>query len=323
MNTTILRARRAIACSAAAVVLAGSTPAAQNAFFRDWKETVLADNAQRAPRVACSELVSLTGADGAKDGLIDDPRRCAFNPANDLPRCAADATGPTCFTTEQLHTLAVIYAPVKLNGVEIFPGWPVGAEAGWDPWLMTKGRSIQLNFGETFFRYLAFSKPNPSYDWLTFNLETDLDKIQATRVALDAVDPDLTRFKSRGGKIVSYYGWADPALNPLMGVNYYERVLEKMGASTADFYRLFMVPGMSHCQGGIGTDAFDPVTPLVEWVEKGVAPNSLPASRLVEGKAVRTRPLCPYPAVAVYKGSGSLDDAANFTCTVPKAGSAQ
>ncbi len=188
---------------------------------------------------------------------------------------------------------------------------------------MTKGRSIQLNFGETFFRYLAFSKPNPSYDWLTFNLETDLDKIQATRVALDAVDPDLTRFKSRGGKIVSYYGWADPALNPLMGVNYYERVLEKMGTSTPDFYRLFMVPGMSHCQGGIGTDAFDPVTPLVEWVEKGVAPSSLPASRLVEGKAVRTRPLCPYPAVAVYKGSGSLDDAANFTCTVPKAGSAQ
>jgi feruloyl esterase len=84
-----------------------------------------------------------------------------------------------------------------------------------------------------------------------------------------------------------------------------------------------MVPGMYHCQGGLGTDAFDPVTPLVEWVEKGVAPNSLPASRLVEGKAVRTRPLCPYPAVAVYKGSGSLDDAANFTCTVRKSGSGQ
>jgi len=120
----------------------------------------------------------------------------------------------------------------------------------------------------------------------------------------------------RGGKIVGYFGWADPALNPLMGVGYYETVTKTMGPSTADFYRLFMVPGMSHCSGGAGTSAFDALTPLVQWVEKGIAPAAIPASRVVDGTPVRTRPLCPYPQTAIYKGSGSTDDAASFTCGV-------
>jgi feruloyl esterase len=132
---------------------------------------------------------------------------------------------------------------------------------------------------------------------------------------LDATDPDLSRFKARGGRIVSYFGWADPALNPMMGVNYYESVLQKLGPATTDFYRLFMVPGMFHCQGGIGTGTFDAVTPLIEWVEKGTAPESIVGLKLVDGKVVRSRPLCPYPAVAKYKGSGSIDEAANFVCT--------
>ena len=133
---------------------------------------------------------------------------------------------------------------------------------------------------------------------------------------LDATDPDLSRFKARGGKILGYFGWADPALNPLMGVSYYENVLKTMGPSTKDFYRLFMVPGMLHCGGGAGTSTFDAVTPLVEWVEKGTVPQTIAASRVVDGKVVRTRPLCPYPQTAVYKGSGSTDDAGNFSCGV-------
>jgi feruloyl esterase len=268
--------------------------------------------------VADAVYATCDATDGVKDGLIDDPRRCAFKPSADLPKCAGDAQGPGCFTTAQLDALEAIYRPVVRNGVELFPGWPVGAEGGWDPWLLTKGRPVQANFGETFFRYLAFSRPNPSYDWLTFNADADFDKILATRTALDAVDPDLSRFKARGGKIVSYFGWADPALNPMMGVNYYERVLDTMGSSTTDFYRMFMVPGMFHCAGGVGTDSFDPITPLVEWVEKGVAPASIPAARIADGKVVRSRPLCPYPETAVYKGSGSVDEAASFSSAAPK-----
>jgi feruloyl esterase len=271
--------------------------------------------------------------DGVTDGVLDDPRRCPFTPSADLPRCANDADGPACFTAAQVRTLETIYGGVKRSASEFFPGWPVGGEigaggpgrpgtsaSGWIPWFVgtADNRPVQAMFGETFFRNMAFGRPNPSYDWLTFNVDADVDRIQWTRSVLDATEPDLTRFKARGGKIIGYFGWADPALNPLMGVRYYESVTRTMGPSTPDFYRLFMVPGMFHCGGGIGTSTFDAVTPLVEWVEKGVAPQSIPASRLVDGKAVRTRPLCPYPEVAKYKGSGSIDEAASFTCAKPQ-----
>lgn len=264
-------------------------------------------------------------ADGVKDGVIDDPRRCAFKASSDLPRCGAES-GTSCFTEGEITALEAIYGGVNRNGASFFPGWPIGSEigvanqaSGWVPWFVPAAgqRPIQTTFGETFFRYMAFGRANPSYDWLTFNIENDYDKLAPTRAALDATDPDLSRFSARGGKILSYYGWADPALNPVMGVNYYESVLAKMGPSTTDFFRLFMVPGMFHCSGGVGTSTFDAVTPLIQWVEKGMAPATVPASRVVDGKTVRTRPLCPYPEVAKYKGSGSIDEAANFSCGKP------
>ena len=255
--------------------------------------------------------------DGVKDGVVDDPRRCALAPASDIPRCMGDTAAAGCLTSGQLKTVEAIYAPVMRGTAQVFPGWPPGAEAGWMPWFAApNGRPVQWNFGETYFRNIAFGRPNPEYDWLTFNIETDLDRIRSAQALLDATDPDLSRFKGRGGKILGYFGWADPALNPLMGVSYYENVLKTMGPSTKDFYRLFMVPGMLHCGGGAGTSTFDAVTPLVEWVEKGTVPQTIAASRVVDGKAVRTRPLCPYPQTAVYKGSGSTDDAGNFSCGV-------
>lgn len=272
-------------------------------------------------------------ADGLSDGLIDDPRRCTFRASTDVPRCASDVDGPACFTAAQIRTLETVYSGTTRRGDEVFPGWPVGAEiatpgpngaaaSAWIPWFVAApdARPIQASFGETFFRNMAFGRPVPEYDWTTFNVDADLDKIQAARAALDATDPDLSRFKARGGKIVSYFGWADPALNPLMGVGYYERVVQRLGPATAEFYRLFMVPGMFHCRGGVGVSTFDAFTPLVEWVEKGIAPQSIVGSRIVDGKVVRTRPLCAYPAVAKYKGSGSKDEAASFECVRPMPG---
>ncbi len=118
--------------------------------------------------------------------------------------------------------------------------------------------------------------------------------------------------------MISYFGWADPTLNPMMGVNYYERVRRTMGESRTDnFYRLFMVPGMFHCRGGFGPDRFDAMTPLIKWVETGKAPESIPVRQTVGTEVRRTRPLCPYPQVAKYSGTGSLDDAANFSCIQP------
>jgi Tannase and feruloyl esterase len=269
--------------------------------------------------------------DGVKDGVIDDPRTCRFSPAADLPRCSGESDDAGCFSAAQISALEAVYAPVRRNGADFFPGWPVGPEiaggpgpggnqspSGWFRWFVAPtGKPIQAAFGEAFFKYMAAGTARPSYDWLSFDLAADLDKIEAARAALDATNPDLSRFKARGGKLLSYFGWADPALNPLMGVRYYERVAQQMGPSTNEFYRLFMVPGMFHCAGGIGTGTFDAFTPLVEWVEKGTAPPALAASRLVDGKVVRTRPLCPYPQVARYKGSGSIDDASNFACALP------
>jgi tannase/feruloyl esterase len=253
--------------------------------------------------------------DGVKDGLIDDPRRCSFNPATDLPRCAADA--PPCFTDAEIRALGTIYSPVTRRGAELYPGWPIGSEPGWAPWFMASRpgtQPLQSSFGQAFFKYLAFGRPNPNYDWNAFNLDADYDKLAATRAALDATDPDLSRFKARGGKMITYFGWADPALNPMMGVRYYENVRRKGGPTTADFYRLFMVPGMLHCAGGAGPSTFDALTAVVQWVEKGAAPQSIPAAHVSNGKPTFTRPLCPYPQTAVYNGTGNTDDMASFTC---------
>src|SRR5262249_25152044 len=196
----------------------------------------------------------------------------------------------------------------------------VSGQSGWVPWFVAPtGRPIQAGFGETFFRFMAFGSPKPTYDWLSFNLDADLDKIEAARTLLDATNPHLSRFNGRGGKMITYFGWADPALNPVMGVRYYESVMRQVGPSTPDFYRLFMVPGMFHCGGGVGTSTFDAFTPLVEWVEKGTVPQTIVASRIVDGKVVRTRPLCPYPQVAKYKGSGSIDEAASVACSAADA----
>jgi Tannase and feruloyl esterase len=271
--------------------------------------------------------------DGLKDGLIDDPRRCDFKPARDLPRCEGAKDAAACFTAAEISALDRIYGDVLSQGKRVFPGWPVGAEVagpnGQSGWL---GQEINApdrpgawtSFGQNFLRFMmpgARADDDPAQLFARFDIDKDPARLTELRQILDATDPDLSAFRRHGGKLMMYYGWADPQLNPMMGVEYYERVAEKMGSSTADFARLYMVPGMFHCGGGVGTSVFDAATPLLKWVESGVANNAAPdrieASRMVSGKVARTRPLCAYPQVARYKGSGSIDEAANFACVKP------
>jgi tannase/feruloyl esterase len=268
---------------------------------------------------------------GGADGVIDDPRRCSFDPTRDLPKCAG-ASGSGCVTESQARALKQIYGGVVKDGKPYFPGQPVGAEkagsspfgepralSGWDRWLIGRdgGPSLQLAFGESFMRYMAFGKPDPSYDWTTFDFDKDPDRMGDIRRLLNATDPDLSRFRSRGGKLLMYFGWADAALTPFMAIDYYEKALATNGPDTRDFFRFFLVPGMFHCRGGIGTDRFDAMTAVINWVEGGTAPDSIPAARVEQDRVKRTRPLCPYPRVARYKGSGSIDDGANFACADP------
>ncbi|MCI0487755.1 MAG: tannase/feruloyl esterase family alpha/beta hydrolase [Blastocatellia bacterium] len=268
------------------------------------------------------------GADGLVDALVADPRRCRFDPSKDLPICSNDADGRDCFTAAQIRALEAIYRGAQSGGKPLFFGQPVGAEiempaqgrvrSGWSGWIIAPGgRTISAAFSETFFRYMAFGKPDPNYDLKSFNFESDPARLESISGILDATNTDLSRFKARGGRIIMYFGWADTALNPLMGIDYYEKVGARMGGSTEDFFRLFMIPGMAHCRGGVGTDEFDALTPLVEWVEKGVAPDHIQASQRRGGKLVRTRPLCPYPQVAKYKGTGRADTAQSFVCVKP------
>ena len=279
----------------------------------------------KLPALAAKIYDSCDAKDGLKDGLIDDPRRCDFQPARDLPKCEAGADRPDCFTAGQVSTLEQLYGQVTSNGAKIFPFWPVSGEiagpnghSGWENWILADNRpTTGATFAETFFRYLAFPKPDPQYDMTRFDIDKDVAKLDTIHQILDATDTDLSRFQKRGGKLIMYFGWADPALNPMMGVEYYEAVRQRMGPATTDFFRLFMAPGMFHCGGGPGPDQFDTAGPLADWVERGTAPESIRAVHVTDGKTVRSRPLCAYPQVARYKGSGSIDDAANFACVAP------
>jgi hypothetical protein len=261
--------------------------------------------------------------DGLKDGLIDDPRRCDFKAARDLPRCADGTDQADCFTAAQIAAVERIHSDVMSQGKRYFPGWPVGAEIagpnGQSGWIGQQingpnGPGAWTSFGQNFLRFMMPGAKGAEKD---FDIDKDPARIDEMRQILDATDTDLSAFKRHGGKLLMYFGWADPQLNPLMGVEYYEQVVEKMGASTSDFARLFMVPGMFHCGGGVGTGVFDTATPLVQWVEASTAPVRIEASRVVAGKVVRTRPLCVYPQVARYKGAGSIDESANFACVKP------
>lgn len=256
--------------------------------------------------------------DGLVDGLVQDPRACSFEPA--VLRCQG-ADAPGCLTGAQVEAVREVYGgPADSSGRRISPGFPAGAESngGWDVWISGGAitPSLQYTFQDQFFRYIVFD--NPAYDPFTFNFDTDPPKLFATGLILNATDPDLRRLERRGSKIVMYHGWTDHALSALKTIQYYEQVGRAMHGQeqVREFFRFFLVPDMHHCGGGPGPNTFDAFSALVEWVEHGKAPQRIIAS----GGAVpgRTRPLCPYPEQAVYKGRGSIDDAANFACVGPK-----
>ena len=275
----------------------------------------------KLPLLATAVYQKCDDIDGVHDGLIANPRKCNFDPLKDLPKCVNDQDGKDCFTTAQMLGLKKVYdGPRTSKGMQLYPGQPLGAEVavnGRSGWMGSIGGDGGggLAYGETMARFLAFEpQRGKDWSWKQFNFDTDPPQMKAYSQMIDAVNPDLAKLKQRGGKIIQYHGWADALVNPNMSVDYYESVLKKMGKSTAQFYKLYMIPGMFHCRGGIGCDEADWFSPLVEWVEKGTAPNVINGARLQQGTAVLTRPHCPYPQVAKYKGSGDTSKTENFTC---------
>ena len=282
--------------------------------------------------VADKVMAKCDAIDGLKDGLIDDPRKCNFDPARDVPVCSGGADGSDCLTAEEAKAIAKVYSGPVSNGKPFFPGFMPGSEAvvpslfgggagsGWLNVIVATQpdrKPADFNLAEGTIRYLAPKPPKPDYDYQTFDFDRDIHILDDWSKLADAKNPDLSKFRKHGRKLLMTYGWADTILQPMMGVNYYEQAVAKNGPDTTQFFRLFMAPGMEHCGGGIGPDRHDSMTAIIDWVEKGKAPDSMVASRVVDKRVMRTRPLCPYPQVARYSGQGSIDDAANFRCTAP------
>ena len=293
--------------------------------------------ATKVPAIAAAVLAACDGLDGVRDGILNDPRQCRFDPTT--IQCKAGGDTDKCLTPKQVATLKKIYAgPHDFQGHEVFPGYLPGAEdgqGGWGVWILgpTPGKSAMAFFASGYFSNMVYE--DSGWDLKTFKIEPALKLAEETTAkALNATDADLRPFKARGGKMIVYHGWNDPAISAINTVNYYDMVIAKMGRGDADsFLRLYMVPGMQHCDGGPGADSFgqdgqlnfdDPqhsvYAALEQWVEKGTAPGPIVASKAGEDQQHPkiTRPLCPYPQAAKYKGSGDTNDASNFKCEAGK-----
>lgn len=270
--------------------------------------------------------------DGLEDGLIDDPRACAFKVAADVPACAAGSDSDACLTPAQADAIQKVYdGPRDSAGKQLFPGFMLGSEqvvpgpngtsaSSWVNLIVPANAEAvpaDLNLALGTMRYLVPLTPQPDWNYSEFDFDTDVEDLDRWSRLADATDTNLAAFRARGGKLLMTYGWADTILQPLMGVNYYEAASAANGPEATDFMRLFMIPGMTHCAGGLGPDQHDPVTAIIDWVETGTAPELIVAKKIVDGAVTRSRPLCPYPQVARYSGNGSSDDAANFRCEAP------
>ena len=291
----------------------------------------------KLPAIARAVNAACDAQDGVTDGILNEPDKCHFDPQVLLCK---DADSEKCLTAQQITALKKLYTgPSDANGRKIFPGYVPGAEDGqgaWEPWITgsAPGKSLLFAFGTGYFSNIVYEKADWNYKQAKIDEAVKAADDKTTKT-LNATDPNLAAFKARGGKLIFYHGWNDPAISALNTINYFESVASKMGRpETNAFVRLYLAPGMLHCAGGPGPDDFGQNGPadgtdpqhdmrlaLEQWVEKGIAPSAIIATKKIgddSSKSVKmTRPLCPYPQVAKYKGSGNSNDAGSFVCTAP------
>jgi feruloyl esterase len=300
---------------------AAANPRTGQAFEAYWvADAVLRDPASfippaKYPVIHQAVLAACDALDGVKDGVLEDPRKCEFDPK--VLQCKG-GDAPDCLTAAQVVAAKKIYTPPSAtqDSTPVFAGFLPGTELGWAAMAGGPGLNPIL---EDHFKYVVFK--DPKWDWKTFDFSADVKRTLDADIGLDlnpivdAPDPNIQPFLSHG-KLIMYHGWADPLVTAWTSVHYYESVVDTLrGVDLSKSLRLYMVPGMGHCGGGDGPNTFEMMTALEQWQEKGIAPTQIPASHSTAGKVDRTRPLCPYPQVAKYKGSGSTDEAANFSCS--------
>jgi hypothetical protein len=287
----------------------------------------------KLPGIARAVNAACDAQDGVTDGVLNDPKKCHFDPAGMLCK---EGDSETCLTAPQVTALKKLYdGPHDAKGHEIFPGYLPGAEegpGGWGTWItgVAPGKSLLFAFGGGYFSNMVYEKADWNYRTTSVDEAVKAADGKSAQI-LNATEANFAAFKSRGGKLILYHGWNDPAISALNTINYYNEVVSRMGGKeTEAFARLYMVPGMQHCGGGPGADSFgqggagakdaqhNVELALEQWVEKGIAPAAIIATKNEGGdptKSVKmSRPLCPYPQIAKYKGRGDTNDAGNFAC---------
>ena len=266
-----------------------------------------------APKLAAlnkAVMAACDAMDGVKDGLLNDPRKCKFDPA--MLTCKNGEDKDDCLTPAQVESAKLMMTPAKKStGELIFPGKEPGSETSWTA-VQRSAAPPGLSSGT--FQYATYQDAN--WDWKTFNLEKDTAAADEKFGYVNATS-DLNAFKKRGGKLLMYHGWSDTAISPENSINLYTNIVQKTGSKSDDWIKLYMIPGMGHCQGGNGTDQFNKMGVIERWRESSSAPESIVAAHVTGNNVDMTRPLCPYPQVAVYKGVGSTNDAASFSCKAP------
>ncbi len=286
---------------------------------RLWSARVAADSGQ----LNATTLASVTSAatarcdliDGVADGLLEDPRRCNFDPLQ--LQCGSGGSG-SCLSAAAASAVRDIYrGPTARANRQSIPGFVTGSESTWSSAASASPPAATVEL----FRRAVFG--DALWDWRSFDFDADAEFAhQQLGWMLDAGSSDLSEFRNRGNKLILYHGWNDPEHSPLATIDYYERVEATLEAepnpgrvATPDFARLFMVPGMQHCGGGSGVTRFDAQRAIEDWVERGIAPSRIEAERIENEETTLTRPLCPYPQTARYRGSGNTDRSGSFICS--------
>jgi feruloyl esterase len=290
----------------------------------------------KLPAIQSAVLAACGAQSGVNDGFVNNPPACHFDPSVLL--CKGDETN-ACLTQPQITALNTIYSSLRsASGSALFPGFSPGGEQGgngWGPWILGDAprQSLDYAFGTRYFADMVLN--DPQWKLESFNVDQALaDAIRVTGKSVDSTDPDIRPFIRHGGKLILYHGWSDAAIPPTSTIDYYQSVRSAIGAKLEDSaVRLFMAPGMQHCGGGPGPNSFGQDgdvsssddahnnihLALEAWVEKGLAPQTIIATRSPDPthKAMTSRPLCPWPQIATYKGTGDPNDAASFACTNP------
>jgi feruloyl esterase len=271
---------------------------------------------EKYPAVHEAVLQACDSLDGVKDGVLENPLACQFDPK--VLQCKAGQDSVSCLTSAQVQTASMIYAGAKdpKTGKVLTGGLMRGTELQWGTLYVPQPYG---NAAEPL-KYIVMKDAN--WDPNTFNPATDIERAQKADPdeVLKSDNANLKPIFDRGGKLLMYQGFADPQVTSDNAIRYHRMVLDKVGKGVeGKSIELFMVPGMYHCQGGPGTDTFDRMAAIEQWVEQGKAPDRIVASHMTDGKADRTRPLCVFPKVAEWNGTGSTDDAANFSCVAESA----